>query len=209
MIGARSHFNVAPSSEMPVIVRREEDEIVPMCWGLVPRWTTDLKAARKQINARAEGLAGKPMFAPLLKSRRCLVPASGFFEWKKEGNRKVPFWFHLPASPLFAFAGLYDTWQAPDGTTLSTYTIITCDANPLLAPVHDRMPVILARENEERWLSREPIAPQDLARILVPYPAPGMKRVPVSDLVNSPAVDDERVIRPLASSCGTQTLLPE
>jgi putative SOS response-associated peptidase YedK len=197
MIGARSKFNVAPASEMPVIVQKKMPEIALMRWGLVPHWTKDSKTAPKPVNARAESLAEKPMFAPLLQSGRCLVPASGFYEWKKEGTHKAPFYFHLPNEPLFAFAGLYDTWHDPDGAPLMTYTIITCNANPLLAEVHDRMPVILTRENEERWLSYDPPSVQDLARILVPYPASAMARVAVSDLVNSPAVDDERVIRPL------------
>jgi putative SOS response-associated peptidase YedK len=143
MIGARSKFNVAPASEMPVIVQKKMPEIALMRWGLVPHWTKDSKTAPKPVNARAESLAEKPMFAPLLQSGRCLVPASGFYEWKKEGT------------------------------------------------------VILTRENEERWLSYDPPSVQDLARILVPYPASAMARVAVSDLVNSPAVDDERVIRPL------------
>ncbi len=209
MIGARSKFNVAPASEMPVIVRKEKDELALMRWGLVPHWTKDLKGAPKPINARAESLLEKPMFSPLLKSGRCLVPASGFYEWKREWKHKVPFYFSLPESPLFAFAGLFDTWTAPDGTTLPTYTIITCDANPLLAEVHDRMPVILSRENEECWLSPAPLAPQDLARILEPYPSAAMAKVAVSDLVNSPAVDDERLVQPLVSSLGRQTLLTE
>jgi len=210
MIGARSRFNVAPGNEMPVIIRAGgENEIAVMKWGLVPCWTNDLASARKPINARAEGLSEKPMFAPLLKSGRCLVPASGFFEWKKEGKRNVPFWFHLPESPLFAFAGLYDTWQGAGAQPLSTYTIITCEPNVLLAEVHNRMPVILSRENEQRWLSREPPAPQDLSRILSPYPASCMAKVPVADLVNNPSVDDERVVRPLPSSAGTQTFLTD
>ena len=197
MIGARSHFNVSLANEMPVIVRKEEDEIVLMRWGLVPRWTRDLDTSQKPINARAETLAEKPLFAPLLRSGRCLVPASGFYEWKKEGKRKVPFYFHLPESPLFAFAGLYDTWSGTGGQSLSTYTIITCNPNALVGAVHDRMPVILSRENEQRWLSREPLTRQDLAGILSPYPASGMAMVPVSELVNNPSVDDERVLRPL------------
>lgn len=197
MIGSRSHFNISPGNEMPVIVRREANRIALMRWGLVPHWTKDLDSARKPINARAEGIGEKPMFSPLVKTGRCLVPASGFFEWKKEGKLKKPFYFTLPGEPLFAFAGLYDTWHSPDGTALMTYTIITCDANPLLAEVHDRMPVILTRENEERWLSEDPPAPSDLVRILAPFPASAMTKVPVSDLVNRPGVDDERVIRPL------------
>lgn len=197
MIGARSKFNVAPASEMPVIVRKEKPEIALMRWGLVPHWTKDLKTAPQPINARAGSLAEKPMFSSLLTSGRCLVPASGFYEWKNEGRRKIPFYFHLPGESLFAFAGLFDTWQAPDGNALLTYTIITCDANPLLAEVHDRMPVILDREDEERWLSPGPLPPQDLARILAPYPASAMAKAAVSDRVNSPAADDESLIRPL------------
>lgn len=207
MIGARSHFNVSPASEMPVILRREKDEIALMHWGLVPRWTKDLKTARKPINARAETLAEKPAFRSLLTAGRCLVPASGFFEWKKEGKRKVPFWFHLPESPLFAFAGLYDTWTGPEGMPLMTYTILTCEPNALLAGVHNRMPAILSGEAEERWLLHDPLASQDLSRILAPYPASGMEKVPVADLVNNPSADDERVVRPCASSAGRQTFL--
>ncbi len=197
MIGARSHFNVSPASEMPVIVRKEKDEVALMRWGLVPRWTRDLKAAQRPINARAETLLEKPMFSPLLKSSRCLVPASGFFEWQKEGRRKVPFYFTVRESPIFAFAGLCDTWTGPDGTMLRTYTIITCSPNELLATVHDRMPVILAQDDEGRWLSHEVLTGPDLRRILAPYPADGMEKVPVAELVNNPAIDDERVIRPL------------
>lgn len=197
MIGARSKFNVAPASEMPVIVRKDSDEIALMRWGLVPHWTKEPGSTPHPINARAESLAEKPRFAPLVKSRRCLVPASGFYEWKKDGKRKIPFYFHLPGEPLFAFAGLYDAWHGPDGTNLLTYTIITCPANPLLADVHDRMPVILSRENEERWLAPGPVPAEDLPRILAPCPASAMEKVAVSDRVNNPAADDENLIRPL------------
>ena len=106
MMGARSRFNVVPGDEMPVVVRGEKNEIIRMRWGLIPHWTKDIRTAQRPINARAESLFEKPMFRPLLKAGRCLVPASGFYEWKKEGKRKVPFYFHLPESPLFAFAGL-------------------------------------------------------------------------------------------------------
>lgn len=207
MMGARSKFNVSPAREMPVIVRREQDEIALMHWGLVPHWAEDIRAAPRPINARAESLEEKPLFRSLLQNGRCLVPASGFYEWKKEGKRRVPFYIHLPESPLFAFAGLYDTWQGPDGTPLLTYTIITCEPNELLAEVHNRMPVILRREDEERWLSRDPSPIRDLLSILAPYPASGMTMVPVSDRVNNPAIDDERLVQPLDSRTGTQTTL--
>lgn len=197
MIGARSHFNISPGNEMPVIVRKETDEIAMMCWGLVPHGTTDPASAPKPINARAETLPERSLFGPLVQSGRCLVPATGFFEWKKEGKRRIPFYFTVPESPLIAFAGLFDSWKHPGGGILLSYTIITCAPNELVAEVHDRMPVILTRENEVRWLSHDPLMPLDLPRLLAPFPASAMVKHPVSTLVNSPAVDDERVIRPL------------
>jgi len=207
MMGARSRFNIAPGSEMPVIVRAEKNHAAIMRWGLIPAGTRDIRTARPLINARAETLAEKPAFRSLVRSHRCLVPASGFFEWKKEGARKVPIYFRLPAMPLFAFAGLYNQWQNPGGVTVSTYTIVTCEANSLVSPAHDRMPVILPRDAEERWLDPAPPGEGDLKGILVPYPAGLMESVPVSDRVNNPAADDERVIQPLVSSSGTQTHL--
>jgi len=207
MIGARSRFNIAPGNEMPVIVRAGEKHAAVMRWGLIPSWTRDIRAARPLINARAESLAEKPAFRGLLRSRRCLVPASGFYEWKKEGNRKSPYYLQIPGEPLFAFAGLYDQWHNPEGVTVSTYTIVTCDANPLVAAIHDRMPVILPRQAEERWLAPGPVSAEDAKELLVPYPAGRMEARPVSDRVNNPSADDERLIRPLDSSSGAQTHL--
>jgi putative SOS response-associated peptidase YedK len=209
MMGARSKFNIAPGNEMPVIVRSERNYFAVMRWGLIPRRTKDIRTPKFLINARAETLDLKPAFRQLLHSHRCLIPASGFFEWKKEGNMKIPHYFRLMDSPLFSFAGLYDQWHNPEGVTVSTYTIITCEANHAVAPVHDRMPVILSRENEDRWLDPDPLLPGDLKRILVPYPAETMHSLLVSDLVNNPSVDDERVVQPPGSFAGTQTRLPE
>jgi len=204
MIGLRSRFNIAPGNEMPVIVNdeksTEKNNLVMMKWGLVPHWTRDLRSAKRPINARAETLAEKPSFAGLLKNRRCLVPASGFFEWKKEGSKKIPFYLHLPKSPLFAFAGLYDQWNDPEGKPLFTYTIITSEPNDLVAKIHNRMPSILLRENEDRWLSKTPLSAGDLKEILTPFPAEDMSIYPVSPLVNTPVADDERVIRLMDSS---------
>lgn len=208
MMGARSHFNIAPGNEMPVIMRSGENHLAILRWGLIPSWTKDIRSVMPLINARAETLGEKPAFRSLLKSHRCLVPASGFFEWKNDGNRKNPWYFRLTDAPLFSFAGLYDQWHNPEGVTVSTYTIVTCEASSLLAPVHDRMPVILSRTAEERWLDPEPVGPGELKKILVPYPAGGMEAIPVSDLVNNPAADDERVVQPLISHTGTQTHLP-
>ena len=203
MIGIRSRFNIAPGNEMPVIVRNDKDagknDIILMKWGLVPRWTRDLRGAKRPINARAETVSEKPSFANLMKNRRCLVPASGFFEWKKEGTKKIPFYLYQPESPLFAFAGLYDQWKDPEENLLMTYTIITVEPNDLVAKIHNRMPAILSRENEDRWLSKNPLSAGDLREILTPFPAEYLSMYPVSPLVNTPLVDDERVIRPMES----------
>ncbi|MGA2105909.1 SOS response-associated peptidase [Methanoregula sp.] len=177
-LGFRSHFNIAPGSTNPVIVAHERAEAVMMQWGLVPHWAKDITATHKPINARAESLEEKPMFRDLLKSKRCLVPASGFFEWKKEAGHKVPFYIHVKDDPIFSFAGLYDIWQNPAGTILQTYTIITTAANELVAPLHDRMPVILRQDDEIRWLSRDVIPAEEINRILAQYPAEGMEAYP-------------------------------
>ncbi|MDD4136487.1 MAG: SOS response-associated peptidase [Methanoregula sp.] len=209
MIGARSRFNIAPGNEMPVITRAGGNTTLAlMTWGLVPHGTTPPASSPAWTNARAESLDKKAMFRPLLATCRCLVPASGFFEWKTEGKRKVPFWFRLPAEPLFAFAGLCDTWQGPGGQRLSRYTIITCEPNGLVSKVHNRMPAILTREQEGRWIAEDPLPPGALRDLLGPYPVGEMEMVPVTDLVNNPAIDDKRVIQPRASSAGTQTFLP-
>ena len=211
MLGARSKFNIAPGTRQPVIVQGAGGrELVQMQWGLVPHWTKNLKAAHPIINARAESLAEKPSFSSLVKTKRCLVPASGFFEWKHEGARKHPFYSQVTGQPLFAFAGLYDEWHDPAGSVLATYTIITTEPNALMATVHNRMPAILAPDYEERWLAggqldTGQLDTGQLREMLAPYPAEQMAMHPVSPLVNTPSADDDRVIRPVASFDGEYT----
>jgi len=197
--GCRSSFNIAPGRTMPVIVRRERNEAVAMRWGLLPRWAKDERSGQHPVNARAETLAEKPMFRGLLKNYRCLVPATGFYEWKKNGQRKVPYYFRLKESRYYAFAGLYDIWRNPQGIDHATYTIITTGANELVSPVHDRMPVILKMEDEERWLSGSLLAAADLHGILAPYPAGLMEAYPVEGRVNNVNVDEETLTRPLVT----------
>lgn len=197
MIGSRSRFNITPGNEMPVIIHNKKNELVMMKWGLVPNWVTDIQSAQRPINARAESLSEKPSITELLTNHRCLVPASGFFEWKKEGNRKIPFYFHLPEAPLFAFAGLFDQWADSEGNLLNTYTIITTAPNEVVATIHNRMPAVLLPGNEGRWLSKALLDTSDLKDLLAPFPAEKMEMYPVSSLVNSPDTDDERVIRPV------------
>ena len=198
-LGIRSHFNIAPSQMMPVIVQHEHVEMVMMQWGLIPNRVKDSKKSMHPINARGETLAEKPLFCGLLKDKRCLVPASGFYEWKKEGTRKIPYYIHLKESSLFAIAGLYDVWYDACNEAHLTYTIITTDANELVAPLHDRMPVILKQEDENRWLTGDAPTPDEMKKILRPYPPGEMDAYPVSSRVNSPDVDDEQLIRPLAT----------
>jgi putative SOS response-associated peptidase YedK len=196
-IGFRSHFNIAPGSMNPVIVQHERAEMVMMQWGLIPHWAKDIRTMQHPINARAEGLAEKPMFRGLLNDKRCLIPASGFYEWKKELKHKIPYYLHLKDEPVFAFAGLYDMWHNPAGEGIATYTIITTGPNDLVSPIHNRMPAILRREDEGRWVSGEGLSAADLNGILAPYPAVGMEAYPVLPLVNNPSNNDERLVRPL------------
>jgi putative SOS response-associated peptidase YedK len=202
MIGSRSRFNIVPGNEMPVIVRKDKDAIAVMRWGLPPLRTKALATTMNPINARAESLAENAIFAPLLEHGRCLVPASGFYEWKNEGTRKVPFYFSMPENPIFAFAGLYETRENASGIPSASYAIITCAPNGLVARVHNRMPAILSRENEECWLSTGPLSSRNLAGILTPSIASSLAMTPVASLVNNPALDDERLIRPLVGLSG-------
>lgn len=197
-IGFRSHFNIAPRSENPVVVAAGgRNQVRLMRWGLVPHWAKDAKTMPRPVNARAETLAEKPMFRQLLEEKRCLVPANGFYEWKTEGSRKVPVFFHRPDNIIFSFAGLYDTWQSPAGETLVSYTIITTAANDLMAPIHDRMPVVLTQEGEERWLSSGSSSPDELKKILVPCASDVLEAHAVSQRVNRPGEDDEGMILPV------------
>ena len=198
-LGIRSHYNIAPSQMVPVIVQNENIELVMMRWGLIPNWVKDQKTSMHPINAKAETLAEKPMFCGLLKNRRCIVPASGFFEWKTEGKRKIPYYICLKDSPLFGIAGLYDIWLDEFSEAHLTNTIITTGANELVAPLHDRMPAILKRGDEDRWLSGDAPTSDDMKKLLGSYPAGEMDAYPVSSRVNSPDADDERLIQPLVT----------
>lgn len=152
---ARKRFNIAPTQEAPVVrVGREgEREIAMLRWGLVPAWAKDLKAGTRMINARGESVAEKPAFRAAVQKRRCVVPATGFFEWQGEPGRKQPFAITLPGAPLLALAGLWESWRGAEGAPVETFTIVTTDANTQVARIHDRMPVILPMESVETWLT--------------------------------------------------------
>lgn len=178
-------YNVAPTQSMPVVVKHSPNRLVLMRWGLVPSWAKEGKTEQTLINARAETLAQKPTFRRLLASQRCLVPASGFYEWQQTGAGKVPHYIGLKDEPLFGFAGLYDRWTDAQGTEVLSYTIITTAPNALMAPIHNRMPAILGRDEEEFWLNPDETEAERLLPLLKPYPEEQMKATTVSRAVNN------------------------
>lgn len=145
-------YNISPGQEIPVIIGgRERPYLALASWGLIPSWKENDESGRWLINARSDSLTSRPAFTGPFRQSRCLIPANGFYEWKKEGKRRVPFYVHMPERPIFAFAGLYDQWTNGDGRM--TCCIVTTDANRTVAEVHERMPVILSPDDENRWIS--------------------------------------------------------
>jgi len=195
-------FNVAPeqvSPTIPVIVRHNGvNECRLMHWGLIPHWAADPSIGNRMINARAETLTELPSFKSLVNGGRCIIPADGFYEWRKEGKRKVPMWVHLKTKEPFALAGLWDVWRKPDGKRVESFTIITTEPNELLRPIHNRMPVILDRDNEEQWLdsSRTPFVKAQ--SLLKSYPEDLMDAHDVSLIVNSAKYDGPECIEPVS-----------
>ncbi len=186
----RPRYNIAPGQEVAVVFNRDGGRSLGMMhWGLIPSWAKDPSIGNKMINARAETLSEKPSFKRLIAKRRCLVLSDGFYEWRKEGKRKAPMRIRLKTGEPFGFAGLWDSWRKPDGSDLQTFTIITTEANELLKPIHDRMPVILPEEAEQQWLGFDVKDTSELLSLLKPYPSDLMEAYDVSLLVNSPRND--------------------
>jgi putative SOS response-associated peptidase YedK len=190
-------YNIAPSQPVPAIINDgKANRMGLLKWGLIPSWSKEKAQSYKMINARAETLTIKPSFKNLLKSRRCLIPADSFYEWKKENGGKIPMRMLLKDNKLFAMAGLWDSWISPAGETVNTFTIITTAPNELLKPIHDRMPVILTPEKEQLWL--DPVIDFKLLNeILVPYPASKMDYYAVSTFINSTKNDTPECILPV------------
>jgi putative SOS response-associated peptidase YedK len=189
-------YNIAPTQSVATILQAEaEQQFRLLRWGLVPSWAKDLAIGTKLINARAETIAEKPSFRSAFKQRRCLVLADGFYEWKRMGVKKQPYYFQLQDGQPFAFAGLWEHWQG-NGAAVESCTIITTQANAVVESVHDRMPVILAPQDYASWLSSTtPI--EQLHNLLHPYSTNGMKGFAVNSVVNSPASDRPECIQPL------------
>jgi putative SOS response-associated peptidase YedK len=187
-------YNVAPTQQVVTVLCDETKHLALLRWGLIPSWAKDESIGNKMINARAETLAEKPSFKRLLTSKRCLVVADGFYEWKKEGRSKTPMYFTLKSKEPFAFAGLWDTWHSPDGEPIRTCTLITTQPNDLVSPVHDRMPAILTPDLREEWLDPKLRDHEQLLSFLKAYPAEEMTVRPVSRLVNSPQSEGAELI---------------
>ena len=189
-------FNISPSQLAPSIRIDEEGKrrLDHLQWGLVPHWFRDKPASSMFINARAETVHQKPAFRIAFRRHRCLVPADGFFEWRKMTGGKQPYFISLRNQPLFAFAGIRDR-VSKEPAPLESFSIITCEANELISDIHARMPVILPPENFDDWLKSDD--QRQLQDLLVPYPAEEMQMHPVSRLVNSPVNDRPECVRRL------------
>jgi len=163
-------------------------------WGLVPSWAKDPSIGVRMINARAETIAEKPSFRSAFKHRRCLIPTDGYYEWAKAGKKKQPYFIRMKDRQPFAMAGLWESWKSPEGETIETFTIITCEANSMMKPFHHRMPVILDEELWGEWLDPENNDVDRLKGYLVPYDSSKMEAFPVSPLVNNPRNDSPQCV---------------
>lgn len=191
-------FNIAPTQPVLAIPNDAKNKADFFIWGLIPSWAKDPTIGNKLINARGETIAEKPSFRGGFKYKRCLILADGFYEWKAQtgAKTKTPYFIHMKDRKPFAFAGLWDEWQSPDGGAVRTCTIITTEPNELMATLHNRMPVILHPSNYDLWLDPTPQTPDKLLRLIKPFPANGMSAHPVSTIVNKPGNDRPECIMP-------------
>ena len=202
-------YNVAPSQQAPVVraasVAEEgappgERVLASHRWGLVPHWAKDAAIGNRLINARSETAASKPAFRDALRERRCLVPMTGFYEWKRSGRAREPVWFHPPDAGdgtfAWAAAGLWERWWAPDGAIVHSFTVLTTDANAAVAEVHDRMPVLLDAEGQARWLDESIRDGDALKPLFAPFPAEAVAMRAVSTRVNDARAEGPELLAP-------------
>lgn len=194
-------YNIAPTQTVPIVRldRHQNREWSMVRWGLIPSWAKEAKISGRLINARAETVAEKPSFRAAFQSRRCLVPADGFFEWTKAPGGKQPYHIRLTHRGPFAFAGLWERWARDDAEPVESCTILTTEANGIMAPLHHRMPVILPVQRYSDWLEGDPRNPAMAETLLIPHSNDGMEVVPVSTVVNSVANDDPRCLEPIGA----------
>lgn len=194
-------YNIAPTQSVAIIRQHPTDSIRQlscMRWGLIPSWARVKSAAASMINARSETASTKPAFSEALKLRRCLIPADGFYEWKRAGHSKQPFCFEVNDGALFAFAGLWDGWKDVNGNWIKTCSILTTTPNAVTSAVHDRMPVILEPHAYDLWLDPGMRNVNAVSELLKPYDARQMRSYPVSHRLNHVISDDEGCSQPVA-----------
>lgn len=200
--GLGPRYNIAPTQPAPVVrPAGDEREMVLLRWGLVPPWARDPSLGSRLVNARAETAWEKPSFAPAFRRRRCLVPADGFYEWRKTPGGSRPYLFRFRDGRPFAFAGLWERWERGE-EPLETFTILTTRANALVAPIHPRMPVILDPRDYDAWLDPSLQDLSRLAGLLQPFPPGGMEGFPVTPRVNKPGFDEPACVEPLPDPPG-------
>jgi putative SOS response-associated peptidase YedK len=193
-----AHYNIAPSQQIAAIKSAGANrELVWLHWGLIPPWAKDKKFAYRTINARAETIESKPSFRAAFKYRRCLIPASGFFEWKATSRGKQPYCITSANDKPFAFAGLYEHWEGAQGEKIDSCTIIVTQAKGEIATIHDRMPVILSPDNYDAWLDEETKDPVILKPLLLPHKMDDIRLFPVSRSMNSPKKNSPDNIKPI------------
>ena len=180
------NYNCAPSQNLPVISNDKPEELSFYHWGLIPFWAKDKRIGYKMINARGETLSEKPAFRNAFKQRRCLVPADAFYEWKKDDKDKgkTPFRIFLPGQAVFSMAGLWEEWKDEQSQLIRSFSIVTVEPNAMMAKIHNRMPLILEKADEQAWLN--PKNPEELQNLIKPFPFEQMDAYPISSLVNSP-----------------------
>jgi putative SOS response-associated peptidase YedK len=203
----KPRYNIAPSQHVAAVRLKPDTakrELVQLRWGLIPSWAKDPKIAYSTINAKAETVATKPAFRSAFRKRRCLIPASGFYEWQQQGKQKQPMYIRLHDRHLFAFAGLWERWEPKDGEPIESCTIVTTEANEFMQRIHHRMPVILTPEDYEVWLDSAVQQLEGLQYLLGPspdllrpYPAVEMEAYAVSKMVNNPRNDILQCVEPI------------
>ena len=192
-----ARYNVAPTQRVPIVRLQPERagrELVLVRWGLIPHWAKDAKIGNRLVNARAETVARTPAFRDAFRRRRCLVVADGFYEWRTTGGPRHPYLVRMASREPFAFAGLWAWWRSPEGEDVESCTIVTTTADPLLATIHDRMPVLLAPSDYEAWLRADP---EEAQALLARRDDATLEVVPVSDRVNNVRNDDADLIAPI------------
>jgi putative SOS response-associated peptidase YedK len=192
-------YNVAPTQPVPIVrIHEGRRQFALVRWGLIPSWVKDPRSFSLLINARGESVADKPAFRNAMRRRRCLFPADGFYEWKRVGDRKAPYYIHLAGGGPMALAGLWEAWTGPNGEEMETAAIVTTQANRTLAPLHDRMPVIVAPDAFEFWLDSQNVDAPTAAALITPAPDGLLALHPVSPAVNRTANDGPTLIEPMA-----------